>query len=76
MLQFLVMFFESVELKSVPFKELDFLLEFDDDNLFLILFDSQGRVDYVFGGWVLFATFRLGHLGETSAFACSHFWDG
>ncbi len=31
-------------------EQLDFLFEFDEDDLFLILLDGQRRVDYVFGG--------------------------
>lgn len=67
------MILESVKLKSVPFEQFDLFLEFGNDDLFLILFDGQWWVDYVLGGWVLFATFRLGHLWETGAFAWSHF---
>lgn len=71
-LKVFVVLFEGVQLGPIFLEEVDFLFEFGDDDLLLVILDGEGGVNGHFRGRVLSSPFGVGKLGHSGGFTGSH----
>lgn len=72
MLKFFVMIFQGTQLDTVFLEQFDLFFELWDNDLFLIIFNCYGWVDYIFRWRIVSASFHLIKLRKAGWFGRAH----